>query len=144
MSVRFDQINVVVTDVAAASVFLEALGCGVGNTDADWARHHRNVDVESAGFAADLDSAAFAAHWGGLPSDFVGVVLSLRTDTREEVDELHQRALAAGGRSLHAPYDAFWGARFAVVGGPGPLVVGIMSQADPAQRTPGPAVADFA
>ena len=45
--------------------------------------------------------------------------------------ELHDPAAALGGVSLKAPYDAFWGSRYATVEGPGPLVVGLMSIADP-------------
>lgn len=39
---------------------------------------------------------------------------------------------------------AFWGSRYCVVEGPGPLVVGIMSVADPARRRPSPELSDFA
>ncbi len=49
-------------------------------------------------------------------------------------------ALALGAEALHPPYDAFWGARYAVVRGPGPLVVGIMSPVDPELRDEPPAV----
>ncbi|MEX3526571.1 MAG: VOC family protein [Burkholderia sp.] len=36
----------------------------------------------------------------------------------DDVDAVHQRALAAGGKSLTAPCDQFWGDRFAQVEGP--------------------------
>jgi hypothetical protein len=78
-----------------------------------------------------------------LPTPFTGVVLDLRTDERNEVDRLHERAVSIGGRSLKAPYDAFWGSRFAVVEGPGPLVIGLMSVLDAARRGAPPDPATF-
>ena len=52
---------------------------------------------------------------GGLDPSFTGVVLNVRVDERDEVDQLHDSAQAIGGRSLKSPYDAFWGSRYAVV-----------------------------
>lgn len=142
---RFDQINVVVPDVAAASRFLRSLGADVPTLDdewADWEAHHHSLPTADA-FAADLDSSAFATHWGGLPSDFAGVVVNLRTDDRKTVDVAFTEALGLGAKSLRDPYDAFWGARYAVMQAPGPLIVGIMSPVDPAMRSEGPEVADL-
>jgi hypothetical protein len=50
--------------------------------------------------------------------------------------------VGAGARSLMAPYDAFWGARFAVVEDPEGNAVGIMSPMDDARRTAPPDI-DF-
>ena len=95
-------------------------------------------------FDADLDSPAYASHWGGLPQNFAGVVVNLRAQDRGTVDAAYQQALDLGTEGLQVPYDAFWGARYAVVRGPGPIVVGIMSPADPAARRAPPKVFDFA
>lgn len=150
-SPRIDQINVVVSDVSAASRFLTGLGVELPATPPEWAvwdAHHVTVpattsldvghDLAEPTFGIDLDSTAFAQQWGGLKPSFNGVVLNLRVDERSEVDRLHEEALSIGGRSLTAPYDAFWGSRYAVVEGPGPLIVGLMSQADQDRRTPPP------
>ena len=146
MALRFDQINVVVPDVTGASQFLASLGAQLTVPEADWgdwAAHHVGFPAAD-GFDADIDSAAFAKQWGGLPADFVGVVVNLRTDDRDSVDATFERSLALGAECLRAPYDAFWGARYAVVRAPGPLVVGLMSPADPALRVAGPPLSDFA
>jgi len=48
----------------------------------------------------------------GVPAErsgFSGITLAINTTTREELDELHQKALAAGAKSLIAPRDTFWG-----------------------------------
>lgn len=143
---QFDQVNIVVPDVAGAAGFLRALGADVPEISdewAEWAVHHVGLPAVAEGFAADLDSPTFGAHWGGLPRDFTGVVVNLRAEDRDAVDASFEQALALGAVALRAPYDAFWGARYAVVRGPGPLVVGIMSPADPAHRREGPALSDL-
>lgn len=145
--IRFDQINVVVSDVAGASQFLRALGVEVPELTgewADWAPHHVELPTVADGFDADLDSSEFATHWGGLPERFNGVVVNLRVDERSDVDAHFDKALGLGATELRAPYDAFWGARFAVVQAPGPLTVGIMSAVDQQYRGAAPAVSDFA
>lgn len=41
--------------------------------------------------------------------------LAFRCISPEEVDDLHRRITAAGFRSKAAPFDAFWGQRYATV-----------------------------
>jgi predicted lactoylglutathione lyase len=137
------QVNVVVADADAACRFLRELGIDATDVPGEWAPHHRAVPVADDPFDVDLDSSAFASVWGGLPASFTGVVVSLRVDERAEVDALHDRALANGGRSLKAPYDAFFGSRFAVVEGPGCIVVGLKSTPEEARRSPPPEPSSF-
>ena len=143
---RIDQINVVVPDLAAATEFLRGLGldlpAGQPGWEA-WDAHHREV-ATAASFALDLDSAKFAAHWGGLDRSSGGVVVDVRVDERTEVDRLHELALSLGARSVKAPHDAFFGSRFALVEAPGPLHVGLMSVRDEAHRSAPPDLASFA
>lgn len=146
-SLQFDQVNIVVSDVAGAAGFLRALGAEVPELPdewAEWASHHIGFPAVADGFDADLDSAAFASHWGGLPAGFTGVVVNLKAGDRAAVDTAFERAVALGAEVLREPYDVFFGARYAVVRGPGPLVVGIMSPIDPELRRDPPSVSDFA
>ena len=143
---EFDQVNIVVPNVAAAAEFIRNLGGEVPEMSgewADWADHHVSFPASTSGFDADIDSPAFAAHWGGLPREFAGVVVNLRATDRAAVDTTCDRARQLGAEVLRSPYDAFWGARYAVVLGPGPLVVGIMSPATPEFRRASPSVSDF-
>jgi predicted lactoylglutathione lyase len=154
MSNRIDQINVVVKDVDAATQFLIELGLEIPEAPHGWRAHHRTIPtttslhgghgLESPTFGIDLDSVAFAMQWGGLDPSFTGVVLNVRVDERNEVDQLHDSAQAIGGRSLKSPYDAFWGSRYAVVEGPGSVVVGLMSEPDPERRSAPPNPNSFA
>ena len=142
---RFGSVNVIVVDVDAAARFLEALGVRLEPTLPDWATHHRSFGADVSNFDADLDSPSFARWWGGVPDDSApGVVVNLRVDLPQEVDELHARAVELGADELKTPWDAFWGARYSVFVGPGPLTIGVMSKPDPARRVPPPAVTDFA
>lgn len=145
-TLTFHQINLVLTDVEAAVDFLRSLGVEVPPAAAgweEWAPHHVGFPAVAEGFDADLDSSVFAAHWGGLPAGFTGVVVNLRAEDRTAVDATVDRALTLGASVLRAPYDAFWGSRYAVISAPGPLTVGIMSPVDPAHAGPPPALSDF-
>jgi predicted lactoylglutathione lyase len=142
---RIDQINVVVKDVEAVASFLNGLGLELPAAPPGWEAHHRTIpsatslhvghDLDDPAFGIDLDSPAFAQRWGGLDTSFGGVVINIRVDGRGDVDHLHERALSIGGRSLKRPYDAFWGSRYAVVEGPGPMVLGFMSVPDSTLRS---------
>jgi hypothetical protein len=144
---RFGSINIILEDVHATAEFLDALGVQLDPILpgwADWAPHHRSFQAEVADFDADLDSPAFAGWWGGVPDEYApGVVVNLRVESRDEVDRLHGRAIVLGANELHAPWDAFWGARYSVVLAPGPLCIGLMSEPDPSRRTAPPSIADF-
>ncbi|MFZ6005316.1 MAG: hypothetical protein ACOYXM_15440 [Actinomycetota bacterium] len=143
---QFDQVNIVVSDVIGAAGFLRALGAEVPELPdewAEWAPHHIGFPAVADGFDADLDSSAFASHWGGLSEGFTGVVVNLKAEDRDAVDAVFEQAVALGAEVLRDPYDAFFGARYAVVRGPGPLIVGIMSPIDQGRRSDSPSVSDF-
>lgn len=59
---------------------------------------------------------------------------------RENVDRLHGDMTAAGYRSLQVPYDAFWGARYAVIEDPDGIAVGLMSDISADRKSPPPDV----
>jgi uncharacterized glyoxalase superfamily protein PhnB len=56
------------------------------------------------------------------------------------VDRLYTELTTAGYQGQQRPYDAFWGARYAVVADPDGNPVGLMSKSDPGKRTPPPAL----
>lgn len=141
---RFGSINVVVGEVDATARFLASLGVDLEPTLPDWAIHHRSFGADVSAFDADLDSPSFAQWWGGLPADLIpGVVVNLRVDHRDDVDQLHQRATELGASELKSPWDAFWGSRYSVVRAPGPLCLGFMSEPDTSRRTAPPPITDF-
>jgi catechol 2,3-dioxygenase-like lactoylglutathione lyase family enzyme len=134
----FDQINLVVRDMAAMVEFYRRLGVEIDDTEAPWDRHHRTL-VAPDGIDFDLDSVTFAGQWNkGWPAGRTGAVLGFKVATRDAVDATYIDLTNAGYLGQQAPYDAFWGARYAIVADPDGNSVGIMSPADPDRRAPSP------
>ena len=104
----FNQINLVVRDMAAMVGFYERLGIEIAPTIEPWDRHHRTLDTPD-GLDFDLDSRAFAAVWDpGWPADRTGPVLGFRLASPETVDATYTELVRAGHTGEQAPYDAFF------------------------------------
>ena len=128
-----DQINLVVADVAATVAFYRRLGLTIPDAEPDWQDHHRSAQL-SNGLDLDFDSQEFARHWNRGWSGGMGVI-GFKVADRREVDSLYQELTAAGYRGQQPPYDAFWGARYAIVEDPDGNPVGLMSPIDPTMRS---------
>ncbi len=130
-----DQLNIVVRDMDAAVDFYRRLGIEIPETLPEWQAHHRTADLGGE-VALELDSTAFTPQWdAGWPASQPGVVVGFRVATREDVDDLYEELTGAGHAGQQAPYDTFWGARYAIVEDPSGNAVGLMSPIDPARRT---------
>lgn len=146
---RFNQLNIVCGDSAASLAFYRRLGVDIPE-DRVWrtatGAHHSSAISEGLAESADfdLDSAAFARHWNqswkDMPALAGKVVIGFSVDSREEVDRLYADMTTAGHRGLQPPWDAFWGARFAIIEDPDGLAVGLQSPRDPDKRWPPPEV----
>ena len=133
-----DQINIVVREMDAAVAFYQKLGIDIPQTLSEWQPHHRTADIEGA-VDVELDSASFAAQWdAGWPAGKSGVVVGFRVATRDDVDALYRELADAGHAGQQEPYDAFWGARYAIVEDPSGNAVGLMSPVEPERRTKPP------
>lgn len=92
----------------------------------------------------DLDSATFAREWNTGCKGHSGiagrVVVGFGVASREDVDRVHADMTEAGYKSLQAPYDAFFGARYAVIEDPDGLAVGLMSPISREHGAPPPEV----
>lgn len=138
-----DQVNLVTGDLPASVAFYRLLGVEIPDTRPGWNDHHRTAefgDNEVVDF--DIDSSGFATHWGSgeIPS---GPLLSFRFETREAVDGRYAELIDAGYRGLREPYDAFFGARYAIVEDPGGVAVGLMSEPSEEHRSAPPDVSTF-
>lgn len=131
-SPRPDQINLVVSNMAASVTFYRLLGLNIPDTDPEWQNHHRTADV-TGGLDVDFDSDEFARHWN---HGWAGgrAVIGFKVDDRDRVDELFRELTQAGYPGQQEPYDAFWGARYAVLEDPDGNPVGIMSPVDADRR----------
>jgi catechol 2,3-dioxygenase-like lactoylglutathione lyase family enzyme len=139
-AVRLDQMNLIVRDVEANRAFYSRLGLDFGpEHDPVWANHFAGSEHgDHAAIDVDLHSTSFAQKWdNGWPGG-TGVVLGFKVDSRQEVDDLVATLRGDGIPVQQEPYDAFWGARYAVVSDPDGNGVGIMSPIDPATRSEPP------
>ncbi len=129
-----DQINLVVSDMEATVAFYRRLGLDIPDTDPAFQSHHRSAQLPG-GIDFDIDSVEFARHWNGGWRSGAGVI-GFKLASRERVDAVYADLTSAGYVGQQAPYDAFWGARYAVVEDPSGNPVGLMSPVDPSRRTP--------
>ena len=95
------------------------------------------------GFTLELDSIEFAKRWDAGWRGAQGTdrnVIGFNLPSRRAVDDLFAKLTAAGHPGQQAPYDAFWGARYAVVEDPDGNPVGLMSPIDPGRRSTPPSM----
>ena len=136
-----DHMNLVVRDMDSMIAFYSRLGVEIAPSAPPWDRHHRTIQNDDR-IDFDLDSATFAVQWNaGWPSGQTGPVIGFRVERRESVDAIYDDLTSAGYTGQQAPYDAFWGARYAVIVDPEGNSVGLMSAADPERRTAPPSPA---
>ena len=134
-----DQINLIVGDVRASADFYRRLGVEFRESEGSgWEPpFHANGELKND-FEVDLDAPRFAQVWNRAwvgRTDLVGkVVIGFSLPTREKVDELYAEITQAGYRGLAQPYDAFWGARYAIVEDPNGIAIGLMSPQDLERR----------
>jgi catechol 2,3-dioxygenase-like lactoylglutathione lyase family enzyme len=120
-------LNVVVRDMEASVDFYRRLG--VVSSDIDTSDPHVELRMPG-GVSLELDSAASAGLWhAGWRADpgSVRVVIGFALPSRAAVDDRYASLTAAGYLGRQPPFDAFWGARYAIVADPDGNDVGLMS-----------------
>ena len=128
----FAQINVVVADMGATLDFYRRLGLEIAaNADAV----HALVTLPN-GVLLQFDDTGFVPQWDSGYDGSIGgsTVLGFQVATRGHVDALYAELTQAGYRGRQLPYDAFWGARYAIVEDPNGNPVGLMSVIDKARK----------
>jgi catechol 2,3-dioxygenase-like lactoylglutathione lyase family enzyme len=142
-----NQLNIVSSNPEASIAFYRRLGLDIPDQRV-WRTatgvHHASAEDVAEAIDLDVDSTTFAQIWNTGwrgRKDLAGrVVVGLGVASREEVDRLYGEMTAAGHRGLQGPYDAFWGARYAVVEDPDGIAVGLMSPKSAEHRSPPPEV----
>jgi uncharacterized glyoxalase superfamily protein PhnB len=121
----FNQLNIIAADVDASVAFYRRLGVQI---DASPGVEHVSVMLPN-GMLLEIDSAAFVPHWDGGWNGKTGGsnVFGFALASRAAVDQLYGELVAGGYRGRQPPYDAFWGARYAIVDDPDGNGVGLMS-----------------
>jgi uncharacterized glyoxalase superfamily protein PhnB len=129
-------VNLVVNDMTASLDFYRRLGIAVPEgEDADGAHVQLRMP---GGFSLELDTAESArlwhAAWRADPAG-VSIVVGFSLPTREAVDQRYAELTSAGYAGRQPPFDAFWGARYAIVADADGNDVGLMSPINESQRT---------
>jgi|SRR6185312_6776805 len=138
---RFHQVNLVVRDMQGSLAFYRRLGLDIPG-DAVWESgghaHHASAETDG-GVDLEFDSHQLArAYNRGFAAERGRVTIGVSLESREAVDALWHALLAEGAHGLQPPFDAFWGARYAIVEDPDGNPVGLTSPVDPARRAPPP------
>jgi len=128
-------LNVIVGDMPASLAFYRRLGVAAPGGAEPGAHVQLRMP---GGFSLELDTAESARVWhAGWRADraSTGVVIGFALSSREAVDERYAELTSAGYQGRQPPFDAFWGARYAIVSDPDGNDVGLMSPVDDARRT---------
>jgi catechol 2,3-dioxygenase-like lactoylglutathione lyase family enzyme len=127
-----NQLNVIVADVDATVAFYRRLGVPI---DAEPGAYHVAVTFPN-GFLVEFDSVASVSQWDtGAPGTTGGsAVFGFALPSRDAVDATFADVTSAGYRGRQPPYDAFWGARYAIVEDPDGNGVGLMSPPEKDRR----------
>jgi uncharacterized glyoxalase superfamily protein PhnB len=141
-------LNLVARDMDATLAFYRQLGVEIPSENiwrTESGIHHVTASTpKGADLEFDSDELATGYNAGfraeSTPTAAARTIISFSLSTREGVDERYRDLVAAGFAGLQAPYDAFWGARYAVVEDPDGRHVGLVSPVDPARKTAPPSV----
>lgn len=125
--------------VPEMAAFYQRLGVILADAEPPWDALHRSGQAPG-GLSVDLDAEHFAAKWNAGHPGGSRVVVGFSLETRDEVDATFRDMTDAGYKAQQEPYDAFWGARYAVLEDPDGNSVGLMSPPDPTLASAPPAI----
>lgn len=131
-----NQLNIVAEDFDATLEFYARLGLSVSSSASHDGIRHARIELPG-GTTLEFDNEALARTYNAAwrrPGGRSRMVIGFSVPTREAVDERYASLVAAGYQGRQPPYDAFWGARYAIVADPAGNDVGIMSPLEESRR----------
>ncbi|HVT75574.1 MAG TPA: VOC family protein [Acidimicrobiales bacterium] len=137
---RFGGVDIVARDMRASVAFYRELGVDIPDDEVwikDGVMHHWHTAFDGE-HGMDIDSDALTRSYAPDWPAAAGVVITFRTESRADVDALHDHMVGLGHPSQRAPFDAFWGARYAVLVDPDGNHVSLMSPMDKSLGGPPP------
>ena len=126
---RLAAVGVVVSDLGRAIDFYRRLGLAFPEGAADSEHGHAEAELPSGlRFMLDTEETirSFAPDWSP-PTGGHRIAPAFACDSPADVDRVHDELVAAGGESHKAPWDAFWGQRYAEVKDPDGNVVDLFA-----------------
>jgi uncharacterized glyoxalase superfamily protein PhnB len=125
-------IHLFVHDVAASVEFYRLAGIEFESVSHDFARaasDRATLEIGSYRLTRGYDPGFLEPVPGG------GTALQVGLDARDAVDAMYADLTSAGYSGHLAPFDAFWGARYAEVRDPDGNLVGFQSPIDEAKKS---------
>ncbi|AWK11877.1 VOC family protein [Streptomyces spongiicola] len=131
MTPRLDAVGLVVSDMAASLAFYRRLGITIPE-GAESAPHVEAVLPGGPRVLFDTEDTirSFDPGWTR-PEGRDRVGLAFLCDSPAEVDKTYEELVEAGHRGHLAPWDAFWGQRYAIVLDPDGAEVSLFAGLDP-------------
>ena len=135
-------LNIVAKDMNATLAFYRKLGVDIPDT-AVWGTstgaHHITIPLRTP-VTMELDSTSLAGVYNTSydADDVHRTVIGFSLETRDAVDEVFAEMTADGYKGVQTPWDAFWGARYAILEDPEGNHVGIMSPSEEQHRSTPP------
>lgn len=127
---KLNALGILCSDIEASLAFYRTLG--VPFPEFDPAEGHYSADLGN-GFRLMLDTHDIAR---AFIEDFEPptgndlVTLAVECETPSDVDQLHDALVSLGHESVRAPFDAFWGQRYATVADPDGNPVDLYAELD--------------
>ncbi|HEY0582328.1 MAG TPA: VOC family protein [Chloroflexota bacterium] len=125
-----NQVNLVVQDWPATLAFYRLLGVDVsdgGEYPPGSGARHTSTLLTADRMTLEFDNPAMVSRYAREAAGAIrGPLVGFAYPTSAAVDDAYARVVGAGHTSHQAPYDAFWGARYAVVQDPDGTAVGLM------------------
>jgi len=133
-----NQLNLVARDFDATLAFYRRLALEVpdGSSSPEGVRH-AGLTLAN-GFSLEFDNEALAGLYNAAwrrPGGSNRVLIGFSLPSRGDVDRLYGELTGAGHKGIQPPYDAFWGARYAVLADPDGNHVGLMSPVEERRRS---------
>ena len=132
-----NQLNIVAKDFDASVDFYQRFGLDIADRSAaDLGIKHAEVTMDN-GFTLEIDNRRLAEIYNSAwrsPDGSAKTLIGFSFPTREDVDLKYRELTEAGYLGKQQPYDAFFGARYAVVADPDGNDVGLMSPLDEERR----------
>jgi catechol 2,3-dioxygenase-like lactoylglutathione lyase family enzyme len=126
MPTHLNTVGLVVQDMAKSLAFYRAIGLDIpADEDAEPHVQYSGSNGYAIGFVSEAIVRQSDPKW----SDNFGnrVNLQFKFDTPTEVDAIYTHLISAGYESYQAPWDAFWGQRFARIIDPDKNVVNLFA-----------------
>jgi uncharacterized glyoxalase superfamily protein PhnB len=128
MALKFEVFGLIVKDMPSALAFYRELGLEIPmEMDAEGHVDYMIADKLRMSWDTYEIIQSFNSDWQAPHDDHHRFALAFRCESATEVNEQYQRLVDKGYRSHTAPFDAFWGQRYAQILDPDGNVVDLFA-----------------